>query len=315
MVEPEVSTSRRGRPPPTIVTENFRRVGKVNNKSNRWYYECIHCSTSEGTGPHIESRDNNPIRHLTNPASCPNVPAVVRNAARTYLATKAQVGICTYEEYTQLILPPFAISPTAVVPLCRQISTKNNSAPYTTDKRCGEAHWIFGLVSELGGSYLQNYARGLQQMSTSARKWRPVGVPPHRSVKRNRSQPYKDPPNSIISSSKMRPSAFALLAFAAFASASPIPDTPQPSAITENGLVGGLKGAIVGRANGGVGAVKGAAASALSGQGAGVVSPAKAVAAVTGQAAGKAVGAAGPLEGGASGTVTGAGIGGAAGGN
>ena len=89
MVEPEVSTSRRGRPPPTIVTENFRQVGKVDNKSNRWYYECIHCSMSEGTGPHIESCDNNPIQHLTNPAKCPNVPATIRNAARTYLATKS----------------------------------------------------------------------------------------------------------------------------------------------------------------------------------------------------------------------------------
>ncbi|KAL4062632.1 hypothetical protein V8B97DRAFT_1920845 [Scleroderma yunnanense] len=89
MVEPEVSTSWRGHPPPTIVTENFQQIGKVNNKSNCWYYECIHCSTSEGTGPHIKSHDNNPIQHLTNPANCPNVPAAVHNAAQTYLATKS----------------------------------------------------------------------------------------------------------------------------------------------------------------------------------------------------------------------------------
>ena len=31
---------------------------------------------------------------------------------------------CTYKEYTKLILPPFAILPTAVLPFCRQISTK-----------------------------------------------------------------------------------------------------------------------------------------------------------------------------------------------
>ena len=86
MVEPEASsTSRKGRPPPKIVSENFRQVGKVNNKSNRWYYECIHCNTAE----HIEGRDNNHIRHLTDTTKCPNVPAIVRNAARTYLAMKS----------------------------------------------------------------------------------------------------------------------------------------------------------------------------------------------------------------------------------
>jgi len=88
MVESEASTlAQKGRPPPQIVAKNFHQTGKVNNKSNRWYYKCIHCSTN-GTSSRIEGRDNNHICHLTDPVRCPNVPPTVRNAAWTYLATK-----------------------------------------------------------------------------------------------------------------------------------------------------------------------------------------------------------------------------------
>ncbi|KAH7905945.1 hypothetical protein BJ138DRAFT_975070, partial [Hygrophoropsis aurantiaca] len=76
-----------GRPPAKIITDHFKQLEKVDNKSNRWLYECNYCGPN-GAGARIEGRDNKHVKHLLDTKNCPNVPQSVRNAARTYLAAK-----------------------------------------------------------------------------------------------------------------------------------------------------------------------------------------------------------------------------------
>ncbi|KAH7918268.1 hypothetical protein BV22DRAFT_1024864, partial [Leucogyrophana mollusca] len=85
------STSKnpKGRPPAKILTDHFKQLDKVDNKSNRWYYECNYCGSNPPGGARIEGRDNKPIKHLIDPKKCPNAPQSVRNVARTYLAAKS----------------------------------------------------------------------------------------------------------------------------------------------------------------------------------------------------------------------------------
>lgn len=97
MVKSEASMlAQKGCPPPQIVAQNFQQVGKVNSKSNRWYYKCIHCSAN-GTSSCIKGHDNNHIQHLTDPVRCPNVLPTVCNAAQTYLATKGVLEVALPE--------------------------------------------------------------------------------------------------------------------------------------------------------------------------------------------------------------------------
>ncbi|KAF8431170.1 hypothetical protein L210DRAFT_3651231 [Boletus edulis BED1] len=77
-----------GRPPAKIITDHFKQLDKLENKSNRWYYACKYCGP-DGPGTRIENRDNKPLKHLIDPIKCPLAPQSARNAARTYLASKA----------------------------------------------------------------------------------------------------------------------------------------------------------------------------------------------------------------------------------
>ena len=79
------STSKNGRPPAKIITDHFKQLDKVDNKSGRWYYECKYCS-SNGTGARIENRDNKPLKHI---CQCPDAPQAARNAVRTFMASKS----------------------------------------------------------------------------------------------------------------------------------------------------------------------------------------------------------------------------------
>ena len=76
-----------GRPPPSIVSANLRKLSKVSNKSNRHWWKCNHCPDGSA-GSRIEGRDNNHIKHLTDVKKCPNAPAHVRKEARIFLAGK-----------------------------------------------------------------------------------------------------------------------------------------------------------------------------------------------------------------------------------
>ncbi|KAG2757766.1 hypothetical protein P692DRAFT_201858758 [Suillus brevipes Sb2] len=62
-----------GRPLPKVVEDNFDRLEDVPNSSNRSYFKCKHCPLNS-PGAHIENRDNNLPKHLTDAAQCPNCP-------------------------------------------------------------------------------------------------------------------------------------------------------------------------------------------------------------------------------------------------
>jgi len=69
-----------GRPVEKIIDENFTRLEKKDDKSNRWFWKCNHCTDA----PPIEGRDGNLQGHLIDPLAvkCPNAPQDVRQQAR-----------------------------------------------------------------------------------------------------------------------------------------------------------------------------------------------------------------------------------------
>ncbi|KAG2133229.1 uncharacterized protein EDB93DRAFT_1107609 [Suillus bovinus] len=58
-----------GRPLPKVVEDNFDRLEDVPNSSNRSYFKCKHCPLNS-PGAHIENRDNNLPKHLTDATQC-----------------------------------------------------------------------------------------------------------------------------------------------------------------------------------------------------------------------------------------------------
>lgn len=75
-----------GRPPAKILTDYFKPLEKLDNKSNRRFYECKYCGPN-GAGKWIEGRDNKPLKHIL---VCPEATQAARNAVCTYLASKTQ---------------------------------------------------------------------------------------------------------------------------------------------------------------------------------------------------------------------------------
>ncbi|KAG2051256.1 hypothetical protein BDR06DRAFT_1061768 [Suillus hirtellus] len=76
-----------GRPLPKVVEDNFDRLEDVPNSSNRSYFKCKHCPLNS-PGAHIENRDNNLPKHLTDATQWPNCPPGEREAARHFLMSK-----------------------------------------------------------------------------------------------------------------------------------------------------------------------------------------------------------------------------------
>ena len=75
-----------GRPPARIISTHFERLEKLPNKSGRYYWKCIYCTDSEGSGLHLEGRDGVLLQHLSNPQSCPNAsPKYVTKHAEHWL--------------------------------------------------------------------------------------------------------------------------------------------------------------------------------------------------------------------------------------
>ncbi|KAI6154183.1 hypothetical protein BKA82DRAFT_4350601 [Pisolithus tinctorius] len=80
------SSNPAGRPPAKILTEHFNQLEKVDNKSNRQYYECKYCGLN-GAGACIEGRDNQPLKHII--FKCQHAPQAAKNGVHAYLAVKA----------------------------------------------------------------------------------------------------------------------------------------------------------------------------------------------------------------------------------
>ncbi|KAK7039668.1 DUF659 domain-containing protein [Favolaschia claudopus] len=77
-----------GRPPEKLLAENFTRLDKAAEKSNRYFWKCDHCDTPAGA--RIEGRDQRPIKHLT---VCTSVPDEIRKAAHLHLVAKGNVPL------------------------------------------------------------------------------------------------------------------------------------------------------------------------------------------------------------------------------
>jgi len=74
------------RPVHDLITVNFTRLEKVQNKSNRYFWKCSHCGDAEGLrGAQIQGRDNNLPNHLKD---CLKVPQEARKDARIFLSNK-----------------------------------------------------------------------------------------------------------------------------------------------------------------------------------------------------------------------------------
>ncbi|KAK7045152.1 hypothetical protein R3P38DRAFT_3433925 [Favolaschia claudopus] len=77
-----------GRPPEKLLAENFTRLDKAAEKSNRYFWKCDHCDTPAGA--RIEGRDQRPIKHLT---VCTKVTDEIRKAAHLHLVAKGNVPL------------------------------------------------------------------------------------------------------------------------------------------------------------------------------------------------------------------------------
>lgn len=72
-----------GRPAARVLEDNFTRVEKTTNKSNRWLWKCNHQP--------IEGRDSNLELHLTDSTKCPSAPPEARQQARVVLMKKGKI--------------------------------------------------------------------------------------------------------------------------------------------------------------------------------------------------------------------------------
>src|SRR5882724_13603343 len=61
-----------GQPPARNISTHFERLKNLPSKSGHYYWKCIYCTDSEGSGLHFEGRDCVLLKHLPNPQSCPN---------------------------------------------------------------------------------------------------------------------------------------------------------------------------------------------------------------------------------------------------
>lgn len=74
-----------GHPPAAYITDNFDRIDKKDNKSNRYYFQCKHCGLQSEK---IENRDNLLALHLIDVKKCSKAPNDARAQARTFLLGK-----------------------------------------------------------------------------------------------------------------------------------------------------------------------------------------------------------------------------------
>ena len=76
------------RPVHELITLNFTRLEKVQNKSNRYFWKCNHCGDADGSrGAQIQGHDNNLANHLK---ECLKAPQEARKDACVFLSNKVQ---------------------------------------------------------------------------------------------------------------------------------------------------------------------------------------------------------------------------------
>jgi hypothetical protein len=80
-----------GRPVHPFISENFMRIDKKDNQSNRWLYDCNFCDENHAPGHNIEHQDNKLIQHIINSKACPNATTEVHRKAQIILIEKGKI--------------------------------------------------------------------------------------------------------------------------------------------------------------------------------------------------------------------------------
>ncbi|KAF8645091.1 hypothetical protein AX14_009283 [Amanita brunnescens Koide BX004] len=108
------------RPVHELITLNFTRLEKVQNKSNRYFWKCNHCGDADGSrGAQIQGRDNNLANHLK---ECLKAPQEARKDARVFLSNKVQTE---------------GSGPSDVLPSMNSSGTSSSSQAVTESGRSG----------------------------------------------------------------------------------------------------------------------------------------------------------------------------------
>lgn len=76
-----------------FISNNFTRIDKKDNLSNRWYWDCNFCDANHAPGCHIEGRDNNLLLHIINAKLCPNASADACREAQAILMEKGKITV------------------------------------------------------------------------------------------------------------------------------------------------------------------------------------------------------------------------------
>ena len=80
-----------GRPVHPFISENFTRVDKKDNQSNRWLYNCDFCDDDHTPGCNIKHQDNKLFNHIINSQACPNATPEARCQAQVILMGKGKI--------------------------------------------------------------------------------------------------------------------------------------------------------------------------------------------------------------------------------
>ncbi|KAF9234431.1 ribonuclease H-like domain-containing protein [Melanogaster broomeanus] len=109
-----------GRPVPAVITANFTRLDKVDNKSNCYFWKCNLCGDTEGsTGTKIQGRENNLPKHLTE--YCTAAPPDVRREARNFIASKTRSAVMVPDSTSSSASQdPSTMTMAAIVPMGKQ---------------------------------------------------------------------------------------------------------------------------------------------------------------------------------------------------
>ncbi|RDB15798.1 hypothetical protein Hypma_003642 [Hypsizygus marmoreus] len=82
------NSSKGGRTPDSFISEHFSKDGSINPKTKRWKMKCRYCPE---TADPIEHRDSRCLKHISNPKTCPTVPAVFRKEAHLLMMQKGGI--------------------------------------------------------------------------------------------------------------------------------------------------------------------------------------------------------------------------------
>ncbi|KAN0078439.1 hypothetical protein V8E55_010496, partial [Tylopilus felleus] len=123
-----------------LITVNFTRIEKVDNKSNRW--KCNTCGDKASSkGARIQGRDNNLPNHLAH--GCSDASPNVQREARTFILGKTRVSEC-HENRTSAVIGCSARALDQVVPIGKRKKHSDSLDGYVdyppTDKQKSQAN-------------------------------------------------------------------------------------------------------------------------------------------------------------------------------